>query len=447
MTGGDLERRYGVATVQANTGAWQSEAAVRAAQTRTVWLLSAAQIVGGIGVGASGAIGGLLAESIARSEAYAGVARTASVLGAAAVGVPLALLAQRRGRRTALSSGWLAAGLGSLLLVVAAVVGSTPLLLVGMFLFGVGSATNLQSRYAAADLAAPHRRARALSLVVWSTTVGVVIGPNLGEPGAAVASVLGLPRLAGAFVLSTGFVLLAALLLVLFLRPDPLLLAQRHQLVEKQPTTAGRKLSTAAVRSVWGQLRRCPRTGFAFITVVLAHTMMAAVMTMTPVSMAGEGATLTIVGLTITVHVIGMYAFSPVVGWLADRIGRSAVMVVGQVFFVAAMSLAGLGRHSVVPVVAGLFLLGLGWSFSLVAGSAMLSDATPSSLRPAMQGTADTAMNLVAAVAAGASGPMMSQFGFGGLNAAATVLVVPVLALGLVMWRAQRTPAAPSPAG
>ncbi|GAA1325776.1 MFS transporter [Actinocatenispora thailandica] len=428
----------------ADTVPWQSVPEVRAAQSRTVRLLAAAQIVGGIGVGASVSIGVLLAESIARSESYAGLARTSSVLGAALVGVPLALLAQRRGRRTALSTGWLAAAAGSALLVLAAVVASVPLLVVGMLLFGVGSATNLQGRYAAADLALPHHRARALSTVVWSTTVGAMIGPNLGAPGAVVAAALGLPRLAGAFVLSTGFALAAAALLRVGLRPDPLLLAQRRQPAAATPAgapgTAGRTSPTAAARPVWRQLRRSPRAGFAFVTVVLGHTVMGAVMTMTPVSLAGEGMTLTVVGFTITAHVLGMYAFAPVVGWLADRIGQFRVMLLGQLTYLAAVLVAGVGHRSMGWAMAGLFLLGLGWSCSLVAGSAMLSAATEPSLRPAMQGTADTTMNLVAAVAAGLAGPLTSRLGFGGLNAAAAVLVAPVLLAGLVLWRMQRRP-------
>jgi MFS family permease len=368
------------------------------------------------------------------------------VLGAAVVGVPLALLAQRRGRRTALSSGWLTSALGSVLLVLSAVVESIPVLVAGMLLFGVGSATNLQSRFAAADLALPHRRARALSTVVWSTTVGAVIGPNLGTPGAVVAAALGLPQLAGAFVLSTGFVSAAAVLLWVGLRPDPLLLAQQRQTAQpsrasaavEPASTARRRSLVAVVQPVWGQLRRSPRAGFAFVAVVSGHTVMSAVMTMTPVSLAGDGMGLTIVGVTITAHVTGMYAFSPVVGWLADRIGQFPVVIVGQLTYLAAVLVAGLGHRSMGLAMAGLFLLGLGWSFSLVSGSAMLSAATKPSLRPAMQGTADTTMNLVAAVAAGLAGPLMSQIGFGGLNAAVTVLVAPVLVSGLVFWRVQR---------
>ncbi|RPE27932.1 MFS transporter [Kitasatospora cineracea] len=315
------------------TGPWQADEHVRAVQKRTVRLLAAAQIVGGVGIGVSVSIGSLLAESVAHGETCAGLARTATTAGAAA-GVPLALLAQRRGRRTALSTGWLTAAAGGAVLIASAVAGSIPLLVAGMLLFGVGSATN-QSK-------------------------------------------------------------------------------------------------TGTLRAGLVHLRRTPRAALAFTTIVVANTVMGTVMTMTPVSMAEHGATLTVVGLTISGHLLGMYAFSPLVGQLADRIGHLPTVLAGQFVFLASALLSGLGGRSVPLVTAGLFLLGLGWSFSLVAGSALLSDATPATLRPGVQGTADTAMNVVAALGAGLAGPLVHGTGFGGLNAAAAVLVLPVIALRLL---------------
>ncbi|MGY1433649.1 MFS transporter [Streptomyces reniochalinae] len=430
---------------------WQTQARVRTVQKRTVRVLAAAQIVGGIGVGVAVSIGSLLAESVARSETCAGLARTAMTAGAAAVGVPLALVAQRRGRRASLSAGWLVAAVGGALLVAAAVSRSMPLLVVGMLLFGVGSATSQQSRYAAADLAAPPRRAQALSIVVWSTTVGSVIGPNLAGPGATVASALRLPELAGAFVLATIGLALASALLWGFLRPDPLMLSLRHHdAQERQESAAGTEAAPAeatardegpgnsgALRAGLRHLRRNPHAAFAFVTIVVAHTVMGAVMTMTPVSMSQHGTGLTLVGVTISGHLLGMYALSPVVGRLADRIGHLSTVVAGQAVFLVSAALSGMGRDSVVLMMTGLFLLGLGWSFSLVAGSAMLSEATPAPLRPGVQGSTDTAMNLVAAVGAGLAGPLMSWIGFGGLNAVAAVLVLPVLAFWAVLVRAR----------
>lgn len=427
----------------------EAEARVSRVQRRTVRLLVAAQIVGGIGIGVSASIGSLLAESVAHSDTYAGLARTATTAGAAVVGIPLALLAQRRGRRAALSTGWLAATVGGVVLIASAVLTSIPLLVVGMLLFGVGGATNQQSRYAAADLAAPHHRARALSIVVWATTVGSVIGPNLADPGARVASVLRLPSLTGAFVLATLCVALASLLLWAGLRPDPLLLAQQRADTEGQPRAGarthvtpggaarGRAPRTGTPRTALRHLRQSPRAAFAFVSVVVAHTTMAVIMTMTPVSMSEDGATLSVVGVTISGHLLGMYAFSPVVGWLADRYGHLPTALAGQAVFLVSAPLTGLSHGAVAPMMTGLFLLGLGWSFSLVAGSAMLTEATPGAFRPSMQGTTDTAMNVVAAVGAGLAGPLMHSVGFGGLNAVAAALVLPVLLYWFLLVRAR----------
>lgn len=436
---------------EAQATPWHAETRVRAIHRRSVRLLAAAQIVGGVGVGVASSLGPLLAESVTNSETYAGLARTATTLGAAAVGLPLALLAQRRGRRSALSTGWFAAAVGGLVLVAAAVSTSIPLLAGGMLLFGIGSATNQQSRFAAADLAAPHRRAQALSIVVWATTIGAVAGPNLAEIGASVASTVRLPPLSGAFLLSTACMTAASGLLWACLRPDPLLLARQRGSTDEpanlgigpgaepdETTTGARASLTGALLAVWRHLRGTPRAACAFVTIVVAHTVMVAVMTMSPVSLTRDGATLTIVGVTISAHLLGMYAFSPIVGWLAGKFGNLSIVLAGQVLFLVSALSAGLSRGSFALMTAGLLLLGLGWSFSLVAGSAMLTEATPTPVRPAAQGAADTAMNIVAAVGAGLAGPLMNVIGFSGLNVFAAALVLPVIVYGILLARRRR---------
>ncbi|WP_029136520.1 MFS transporter [Nakamurella lactea] len=412
---------------------WQAEPAVVAVQRRTVRLLASAQIVGGIGIGAGASLGALLAESVTSSESMAGLARTAATLGAAVVAIPLATLAGRRGRRTSLGLGWAIAAVGGLALVVSAALDSVVILVLGMLMFGSGTATNLQSRYAATDVALPARRAGTLSLVVWSTTIGAVLGPNLSGPGAAVAEWLNLPELAGAFVISAVVLALAALLMS-FLRPDPLLLARRRTpAVVHPPGTSPPKRNVAAALSA---VRSSPVARFALVTVVLGQTVMAAVMTMTPVHMTHHGASLELVGMTISVHVLGMYAFSPLVGRLADVWGRVQTIVLGQLLFLAAAVLAGLSNSSTVLVTAGLLLLGLGWSCSLVAGSALLVESVPEQIRTSVQGTSDMLMNVFAAIAAGVSGPLQTAWGFGGLNLVAAMLTVPVfvLVLGMRRW-------------
>jgi len=407
---------------------WQAAPGIAQIQRRTVRMLMAAQVVGGIGIGVGGSLGSLLAEQVTGSEGAAGLARTGSTLGAALVALPLALLAARRGRRLALGLGWAMAAVGAVLLVISAARGDVPVLILGMLLFGAGTATNLQSRYAATDLAEPRHRARALSVVVWSTTVGSVLGPNLAGPGRAVASWVGVPSIAGGFVISGVVLALGAVAMWVFLRPDPLLTAQHHARLAGSPHAGGGRSLAVTARAIGAS----PLTRFAFVTVVLGHTVMAAVMTMTPVHMADHGASLELIGMTISVHVLGMYAFSPVVGMISDRIGRIPAILMGQLIFIASAVVAGLSGSSTALVTAGLFLLGLGWSFSLVAGSTLLGESVDEAIRPTVQGTADMAMNLLAAVAAGLSGVLQSAYGFGGLNAVAGLLTIPVLLLMIV---------------
>jgi MFS family permease len=406
---------------------WQADPAVIRIQRRSVRMLVAAQVVGGVGIGAGASLGALLAEQVTRSESMAGLARTCTTLGAAAIALPLAMLARRRGRNTALGLGWALASLGGIVLVFSAATLNVPLLVLGMLMFGCGTAVNLQSRYAAIDLARPASRGRTLSLVVWSTTIGSVVGPNLASPGARVAAWFDLPKLSGGYLISGAVLVLGAVAMFVFMRPDPLLTAQRYS---GSPDGAGNGRQRN-LRVTLHAIGASPVTRFAFVTVALGHTVMAAIMTMTPVHMMDHGSTLTLVGMAISVHVLGMYAFSPVVGILSDRIGRTLTVLIGQGIFVLAAVFGAVSGSSTVLVTIGLFLVGLGWSFSLVAGSTLLAESVPESVRPTVQGTSDMVMNLMAAVAAGGSGFVQELAGFGGLNFVAALLTIPVLVLYL----------------
>lgn len=414
---------------------WQAEPEVVRVQRRTVRMLICAQIIGGVGIGAGASMGALLAEAVTNSESMAGLARTSSTLGAALVAIPLALLASRRGRRISLGSGWLLAAVGGVALVLSAALGSVIVLIIGMLMFGSGTATNMQSRYAATDIAMPARRAGTLSLVVWSTTIGAVLGPNLSGPGKAVAEALGLPVLAGAFVISAVVLAGGAVLMLAFMRPDPLLLARRH--TPAAVTAPGTSPPKRNMRAALTAISSSTIARFALVAVVLGHTVMAAVMTMTPVHMFHHGASLEIVGMTISVHVLGMYAFSPLVGRLADNWGRVPVIVSGQGLFIFSAVLAGLSGSSTVLVTAGLLMLGLGWSCTLVAGSALLVESVPDYIRTSVQGTSDMLMNVSAAIAAGISGPLQTAWGFGGLNVVAAALTLPVLLLLIGLGRSR----------
>jgi MFS family permease len=402
-----------------------------AVQRRTVGVLSGSVALAGLGVTVGITVGGLLARDVAGTDTAAGLGSTAGVLGAAVLAVPLARISDRAGRRAGLAAGYVVAVLGAVLTVCAAAISSLPLLIAGLFAFGASTACGLQARYAAADLAAPDRRGRDLSLVVWATTVGSVLGPNLAGPGADLGTALGLPALGGAFVVSAVAFAVVAAALVLLLRPDPLLLARRLGGGDDGPRP--RRATGAAVRAVWAS----PAGRLGLTSVVVSHSVMVGVMVMTPVHMghAGgpEGTTLRVIGLVISVHVAGMYLFSPLVGILADRAGRTATVAVGGVLLLAAATLAGTAAPgAAVQLGAGLLLLGLGWSCGLIAGSTLVTESVGPDLRPTAQGGTDLLMGLGAAVAGVVGGPLLALGGFGLVAGVSAALVLPLA----VVWAA-----------
>ena len=406
-------------------------APVDRAQRRTVRVLAVSQVLGGIGVGSGIAVGGLIAEDVSGSTALSGLSQTASVLGAAFAALPMARLMSALGRRPGLLAGYAVATLGAVVVVTGAQIGSFLVVLLGATLFGSGTATNLQARYAATDLAVAATRARALATVVWATTVGVVLGPNLTGPGGDLARTVGLPPLAGPFLFSVAAFAVAGVLVTVGLRPDPLLEARRRLGVDPAVRT-----HHASVRDALRAVSRSRGATLGLTAIALSHTVMVSVMVMTPVHMRHEGATLRIVGLVISVHVAGMYALSPVVGWLADRFGRIAVVVLGQAILVVAVLVAGTAdghAHGVLGL--GLFLLGLGWSCALVGGSTLLSESVDVEVRPGVQGAADFVMGLCGAVGGALAGVVVGGPGYGVLNAFAGVLVLPVLVAAAVARR------------
>ncbi|MDN5900589.1 MAG: MFS transporter [Brachybacterium sp.] len=393
----------------------------RRVQRRTVAVLIAGQIVSGLGIGAAVSMGALLVAAVTGSEAWSGMAATMNTLGAALFAIPLALLARRRGRRISLTTGAVTAALGALAVVVSAVLDNPFLLLLSMAVLGIGSALNFQSRFAATDLATDSTRGRDLSLVVWSTTIGAVIGPNLAEPSDILGRSLGLPELTGGFVIAAAAQLLGALLYALALRPDPLLLA----LGPHRAVPAGAERRAARGLAI---LRSNLTARRAVLATSLSHAVMVALMGMTPIHLMGHGADLTVVGITISLHIAGMFGISPVFGLLTDRVGGRAVILLGQALLTAALLIAALGSHSNQLVTIALVLLGLGWSASNVAGSTTLSGAVPVEQRPATQGTSDLLMNLAGAGGGALAGLILAGVGFSGL---ALVLLVPVAVVTL----------------
>lgn len=389
-----------------------------AIRRRTIWVLSLGQVLGGLAYGATVSLGAVLAGQISGSDSSSGLATAAVTLGAAVSAIPLATLARRSGRRPALATGMVTALGGVVVVVLAVGIRFFPLLIVGFLLIGGGQAANLQSRFAAADLATDRSRARDLSVVVWATTIGAVLGPNLVGPGEALGDALGMPPLTGPYVFTVVAQLLGIALYLAALRPDPLRLAQRITADVAQ-----------AARTVIARADRPVAARYAIVAVAGAHGVMVSVMAMTPIHLIHEGATLEIVGLTISLHVLGMYALSPVFGILADRAGRVPTILIGQLLLAAALLTAALGQDSQAAVTVALVLLGLGWSASTVAGAALLTEASSEDRRTKRQGRNDLTMNLVGSIGAILAGLVLTLIGYGGLALCALAIVGVVTAL------------------
>lgn len=397
-------------------------------QSRTIKVLASGQILGGFGLGSTLSIGALLAAELSGTVAWSGAAATFSTLGAAIWAIPLSRLAFAKGRRVALALGAALAISGASLVITAAAIKFFPLLLVALFLLGAGSATSLQARFAAADI--PGKKiGRDLSLVVWATTIGAVTGPNLFGPGEVVGGWLNLPELTGPFVFTILAQLLATSVFWFGLRPDPLLVAKAmaaDNLSQKPKLSIGSALAT---------LRSHPVAAYALISIALSHMVMVAVMSMTPVHVTSHGGSLVVVGFVISLHILGMYAFAPLFGILSDKIGPVKTVLTGQLIYLAALLIAGLGSETQLLVTIGLFLLGLGWSAATVSASALLATSVPVEQKTNVQGLSDSLMNLSGAAGGAVAGTVVSLFLFTGLNFFALVPVAVIVLLSVLVWR------------
>lgn len=399
-----------------------------ALQDKTVKVLAVAQVLNGVGVAGTVAAGSLLVASITDSETLAGLAQTSSVLGAAALALPLARLTARGGRRLALSSGFIAGVIGSLLAITGGSQKNIVLMLMGTFLVGAASAAGYQARFAAVDLATNETRAKQLSFVVWGSTVGAVTGPNLMEPAGNLAEKMGLPRLTGPYVVSAVTLTLAIIVIQMFLRPDPFLTAAQQSGIKVKPK--------GATREALRHIRSNPKALFAILSIAVGHIAMVSIMVMTPVHMAHVDVTLSIIGLVISVHVLGMYAFSPLVGTLSDRFGRVRIIQIGTLTLLASAVVSGFAAaDDAITLGVGLFLLGLGWSCTLIAGSAFLTESVNPEMKTSSQGASDLVMNLSGAGGGALAGVIIGTLSYGWLCAFAAV---PVLLLGLWSFSIKR---------
>ncbi|WP_127792086.1 MFS transporter [Agromyces sp. LHK192] len=422
------------------------------------------QLLAGVGVASGIAVAALLAEELTGTAVLAGLSQTASVFGAGLVAVPLARLAVARGRHVALGVGYALAALGAVLVIVAAVTTIVPLVFVGLAAFGAGAAAGLQARFAATEVAHPGFEARSMSLVLWATTIGSVAGPNLSQFGDDLGRALGLPPLVGPFLLSGAAFAISTIVVATLLRmPRPGDLeadvpasGERAGIGTESgaPADAGSDIGGSPERApgasapsvgAWRALSvaiRSPRSRLALAAIVCSHTVMVAVMVMTPVHMHGHGLSLSLIGLVISIHILGMYGASPIVGWIVDRLGAIPVIGVGVLILLSATAIGALAPADdllLVPLALG--LLGLGWSAGMIGGSALLTTSVDRELRVPLQGASDAAMNYAAAIAAASSGLLLVAGGFATVNLVAALVLVPLVLAGVPVIARRRSAA------
>ncbi|MEU2939700.1 MFS transporter [Nocardiopsis alba] len=395
-------------------------------QRRILTVLVVAQVLSGAGLAAGITVGALLAQEMLGGAGWAGLPSALFTVGSAVAAALIGRTSQRLGRRTGLAAGYAVGAVGALGVVAAAMADSVALLFVSLFVYGAGTATNLQARYAGADLATPGSRGRALSTVMVATTLGAVVGPNLVEQLGALARSIGIPELSGPFLLAAAAYASAGLVLWLLLRPDPLLTALARE-------TGVEGVAVKGDEGADGD-RRMLLLGATVM--VLSQLVMVAIMTMTPIHMIGHGHSVGAAGLVIAVHVAAMYLPSPISGLLVDRVGRLPVAAASGVTLVAAGIVAALAPPASVPLLAlALALLGLGWSFGLVSGTAIITDAAPTATRAKVQGTVDVAIAIAGAGGGLASGMVVAAGSYALLSLSGGVLALAVLPV--IVWSAR----------
>lgn len=394
---------------------------------KTLRILILSQIFGGAGLGAGITVGALLAQDMLGTENAAGIPTALFTLGSAGAALLIGRSSQRFGRRAGLAGGFLAGGLGAIGVIIAALTNSIPLLFISLFIYGAGTASNLQARYAGTDLATDKQRATAASMAMVSTTLGAVVGPNLVNRMGEFADSIGVPTLAGPFILSAAAFIIAGLFILILLRPDPLVVSTAIANAKKKGDSVqtGTNLKNATINK--------KGVVVGAVIMILTQFVMAAIMTMTPIHMGHHGHGLGEVGLVIGFHIAAMYLPSPLTGILVDKLGRITMAVAAGATLLTSGLVAAFAPVGSMPLLTlALVLLGLGWNFGLISGTALIIDSTHPSVRAKTQGSVDVLFALSGAAGGGVSGMVVAHSSFAALSLSGAILSL--VLIPVVVW-------------
>lgn len=396
-------------------------------RTLTIVLLS--QAFGGAGLAAGISVGALIAQDMLGTEALSGLPTTLFTLGAALTAFLIGRVTQRVGRRIALGFGFIAGGVGAIGVVIATQTLSPVLLFVSLFIYGAGTATNLQARYAGTDLAPTSRKGTAIGTAMVATTIGAVAGPNLIEPLGGLAENLGLPTLSGPFLLAAAAYIVAGVILVSFLRPDPFRVARQLQRQEATDTSSVHDDADAPTGSP-----RLVRIGG--LVLIISQVVMVGIMTMTPVHMRAHDHSMGAVGLVIGLHVGAMWLPSLLTGPIVDRVGpRLTTISAGLILLASGLTAALAPGDSLTALIIALVLLGIGWNVGLVSGTTLVVHGTRPEDRAATQGNIDVWYQIFGAGSGAISGILMSATGFATLAVVGGIIAMIVVPAILIAPR------------
>ena len=359
------------------------------------------------------AVTGLAGFALAADKAFATVPLTCYVFGSAAATIPASFLMKRVGRRGGFQVGTAIGMGGGAVCALAMFLAHFWLLCAGMFVMGIYTAFGKYYRFAAADVASPDFRAKAISLTLAGGILGAVVGPEIATRS---VDLFEGHVFLGAYLSLIAVCLVAMVLLVALDIP---------RLAEHERAEQGRPL---------GEIMRQPVFIVAALVSMLAYGIMNLMMTATPLAMHAHSHSFNDSAHVLAWHMIGMYGPSFVTGSLINRFGVLRVILTGVLllFLCVAAAVTGAG---LLNFWVAMFLLGVGWNFMYVGGSALLTECHTASERAKTQAANDFMIFVTMAISSMSSGMLLHHSGWQAVNyGSVPFLLAAAAATAWLMW-------------